>query len=78
MMLLDKRIQKVGKTIERQSMNTKQTKDAIQEAIEYGIDVTLLYETLSLTPTERVEWHQRLFEASEELRKAGERKHAKS
>lgn len=59
-------------------MNTKQTKDAIQEAIEYGIDVTLLYETLSLTPTERVEWHQRLLEAAEELRKAGERKHAKS
>lgn len=52
-------------------------KDAIQSAIEYGIDVTLLYETLSQTPTERIEHHQGFLEDIEELRKAGERKHGK-
>lgn len=53
-------------------------KDAVQQAIDFGIDVTLLYETLSLTPTERIEHHQKFLEAFEELRKAGERKNAKS
>jgi hypothetical protein len=50
---------------------------AIQEAIDYGIDVTLLYEALSRTPTERIECNLRMLEAAEELRKAGQRKHAK-
>lgn len=58
-------------------MNTK-PKDAIQEAIEYGIDVTLLYERIPLTPTERIERHQQVLEFVEELRRAGERKHGKS
>lgn len=53
-------------------------KNPIQEAIEYGIDVTLLYESLSLTPTERLENNLNLLKAAEELRKAGERKYAKS
>ncbi|MBI3585465.1 MAG: hypothetical protein HY096_16140 [Nitrospinae bacterium] len=52
-------------------------KNPIQDAIEYGIDVTLLYESLSLTPTERLENNLNLLKAAEELRKAGERKHAK-
>ena len=52
--------------------------DAIKKAEEYGVDITLLYEGLSRTPGERMEWHQRLLEAAEELRKAGKRKHAKS
>ena len=58
-------------------MNIK-GKDAIQEAIDFGIDVTLLYERVLLTPTERVEKHQQMLEFVEELKKAGERKHGKS
>ncbi len=53
------------------------TKNPIQEAIEYGIDVTLLYESLSLTPTEKLENYLNMLKAAEELRKAGKRKHAK-
>lgn len=56
-------------------METKE-KDAIQEAIDYGIDVTLLYETLKRTPTERIERNRMMAEFAEELRKAGERNHA--
>jgi hypothetical protein len=55
----------------------KQSLDAIQKAIKYGIDVTLLYKTLSQTPTERIEFNLKMLEVAEELRKAGERKHAK-
>lgn len=58
-------------------MKTKRN-NAIQEAIKYGIDVSLLYRNISLTPTERIEWHQRMLEAAEELKKAGERKHVES
>lgn len=54
------------------------TRDAIQEAIDFGIDVTLLYERVPLSPTERIERHQQMLEFVEELRKAGERKHGKS
>ena len=52
------------------------TKNAIQEAIEYGIDVTLLYETLKLTPTERMKRHDTFLQEIAELRKAGEKKRA--
>ena len=53
------------------------TKDAIQQAIDFGIDVTLLYETLSLTPTERMERHDKFLEEIAELRKAGQKRNAK-
>ncbi|MDI6736321.1 MAG: hypothetical protein QME42_09070 [bacterium] len=53
-------------------------KDAIQEAIDYGLDVTLLYERVTLTPTERIERHQQSLEFAEELKRAGERKYGKS
>ena len=53
------------------------TKDAIQQAIDFGIDVTLLYETLSLTPTERLEKHDKFLEEIAELRKAGQKRNAK-
>ena len=56
-------------------MGNRKPNSIIKKASEFGIDITLLYRTLSLTPTERMEWHQKLLEASEELRKAGERKH---
>lgn len=52
-------------------------KNPIEEAIEYGIDVTLLYETLKLTPTQRMEKHDEFLKEIAELRKAGERKHGK-
>jgi len=51
--------------------------DAVQQAIDFGIDVTLLYETLSLTPTERLEKHDKFLEEIAELRKAGQKRNAK-
>ena len=50
------------------------TKDAIERAKEYGIDLTLLYENLSLSPTQRIEKFLNALEFAEELRKAGRRK----
>jgi hypothetical protein len=47
---------------------------ALQRAVEEGIDVSLLYERLLWSPTERIERHQRVFEFAERLREAGERK----
>jgi len=53
-------------------------KDPIQEAIEYGLDITLLYENLSRTPTERIENFLNIFEFVEELKRARAKKDAKS
>ncbi|MEW6557072.1 MAG: hypothetical protein AB1349_06935 [Elusimicrobiota bacterium] len=53
------------------------TKSAIQSAIDYGIDVSLLYESVSLTPTQRIQKNQEMLEVAEELKKAGEKKHGK-
>ena len=50
-------------------MNKNKTKNAIQEAIDFGIDVTLLYEGLKLSPTERMETHRQMLEFLEEARK---------
>lgn len=61
-------------------MNRKlkdKSKNAIQKAIDYGIDITLLYGSLSRTPTERIDKNQKMLEFAEELRKAGEKKHGK-
>lgn len=49
-------------------------KNPIQDAIEYGIDITLLYESEDLSPTERIERHQQALEFAEELRRAGKKK----
>ena len=46
---------------------------ALKEAQEHGIDLTLLYERLSWTPTERIEKHLQMLEFADELRKAGEK-----
>ena len=51
-------------------------KDAIQDAIDYGIDVTLLYAALKRTPTERLDINQKAMEDVDELRMAGEKKRA--
>lgn len=52
-------------------------KNPIQAAIDFGIDVTLLYERLKMTPTERLEAHQRSLEFVEELQRAAKKKYGK-
>jgi len=47
---------------------------ALQRAVEKGIDVSLLYERLSWSPTERLERHRRALDFAKELKQAGERK----
>jgi hypothetical protein len=49
---------------------------ALKKAQEEGIDLTLLYERLSWTPTERLKRNYETAEAFEELRKAGQRHRA--
>jgi len=51
-----------------------ENKDSIQEAIDYGIDVTLLYESLSRTPTKRIDNFLRWLKFTEELKRAKQRK----
>lgn len=41
---------------------------ALKQAIEYGIDVTLLIENLRYTPTERLRRHQAVLESIVALR----------
>ena len=48
---------------------------ALEKAVDEGIDISLLYERLSWSPTERIEKHQRALEFAERLREAGKRKH---
>ena len=45
----------------------------LKKAQEEGIDLTLLYERLSWTPTERIEKHFQMLEFANELRKAGQK-----
>jgi hypothetical protein len=49
---------------------------ALKKAQEEGIDLTLLYERLSWTPTERLRRNYEAAETFEELRKAGQRHRA--
>jgi hypothetical protein len=51
-------------------------KTLLEYAQEAGIDLTLLYERLSWTPTERLVRNYRAAAAFEELRKAGQRHRA--
>jgi hypothetical protein len=51
---------------------------ALKKAQAEGIDLTLLYERLSWTPTERLRRNYETAEAFEELRKAGQRHRAGS
>lgn len=44
--------------------------DAIQEAIEYGIDISLLKANLALTPAERMRRHQIALDRMHRLQKA--------
>jgi hypothetical protein len=56
----------------------KSKKNPIQEAVDFGIDVTLNYENLRLTPTQRIEKKLNMLEIVKELRKAGAKKPLKS
>jgi len=49
-----------------------------KKAQEHGIDLTLLYDRLSWTPTERLEKHFQILEFANELRKAGEKHRGRS
>ena len=55
---------------------SEQLTPALKKAQEEGIDLTLLYERLSWTPTERLRRNYEAAETFEELRKAGERHRA--
>ena len=50
---------------------------ALKKAQEHGIDLTLLYERLAWTPTERLRRNYEASETLEELRKAGQRHRAR-
>lgn len=50
-------------------------KPRVARARKSGIDISLLEERLRLTPTERVERHQRALEFAEEMSRAGRRTH---
>ena len=54
----------------------KKLTPALKKAQEQGIDLTLLYERLSWTPTERLRRNYETTEALEELRQAGQRHRA--
>jgi len=47
-----------------------QSSDPIREAVESGIDISLLRANLALTPTERLRRHQIALNTFEMLRKA--------
>jgi hypothetical protein len=49
------------------------TPDAIREAVEYGIDVSLLRANLALAPAERLRRHQIALNTVEMLREAKRR-----
>lgn len=44
--------------------------DAIQEAIDYGIDISMLKDNLALTPAERLRRHDMALDMVEMLQKA--------
>lgn len=53
--------------------STRRTrKSAVERAIEFGIDITLLEQNLKLTPTERIEQLERYVVFLEEVRRAGQ------
>jgi hypothetical protein len=49
---------------------------ALKKAQEQGVDLSLLYERMSWTPTERLRRNYETTEALEELKKAGQRHRA--
>jgi hypothetical protein len=57
---------------------SNKSKSALEKAREYGIDLTLLYERLSWTPTERIQKNLQMLDFTIELRKAGEKHRGQS
>ena len=64
-MLREPRVRYVGQRRKRKS--------AVERAIEYGVDVSLLRQNLRMTPTQRLENFQRWLAFAEEVRRAGEK-----
>ncbi|MBS4028903.1 MAG: hypothetical protein KGZ58_09715 [Ignavibacteriales bacterium] len=56
-------------------METDEKKSAIQRAIEYGIDITLIESNMRLTPTQRLEKLQGMMELIEEMKKVRTRRY---
>lgn len=56
-----------------QEQTPPQPADAIREAVEYGIDISLLRANLALTPAERLRRHQIALNTVETLREAKRR-----
>jgi len=54
-------------------METEENKSAVQRAIEYGIDISLIVENMRGTPTQRLEKLQNMMEFIEEMKKNRER-----
>ena len=53
-----------------QEQTPPESPDAIREAVEYGIDISLLRANLALTPAERLRRHQIALNTVEMLREA--------
>ena len=58
--------------MEKPSRENVEESDAIQRAIEYGVDISLLKENLRRTPAERIERLERVLEFMQEVRRAGQ------
>jgi hypothetical protein len=56
--------------------NASDHPDPVGEAVEFGIDVSPLYENLKKTPTERLVANLRVADFVDELRRAKQRKDA--
>ena len=63
----------MGTSSEPLKPQEKSQPEAIREAVEYGIDVSMLWANLALTPAERLRRHQIALNTAEMLQKA---KHA--
>jgi len=72
-----KKISKKKETLRERSApyatQRRRRKSAVDRAIEFGVDITLLEQNLKLTPTERIEQLERYVVFLEEVRRAGER-----
>jgi ribosome modulation factor len=58
----------------RYTTTRRRSKDAIERAFEFGVDITLLEQNPKLTPTQRLEKFQSWLAFAEEVRRAGEKK----
>ncbi len=59
-----------AKRQQRSGKKRRPSPDAIQEAIDYGIDISALRENLARTPAERLRRHQIALDRMRKLQKA--------